>query len=1057
MHLRTIITRFTAKSGVAASALLSAIGWMLCCVLVFVSGNVTAQPSAPTGGRPELHSLSPRKAHKIRVTDKTVAEQIANDGGELIADYGSFQLFEVDVASARRFEQRGVRNEDALNCIALNAGVMDTSTAERQSQRSLAGAFGGKRLRLVQFAGPVLPDWLEALEKTGVRVISYIPNNAYLVYGDAGDVGRMQGWARSERHVQWDGEFADTYKIHPRARRGGKTDESTFDTDLFAIQLVDDPAANAATLQLIDRLKLAPVRRQFQDTDYLNVIVHLPPERLEEVAARPEVISIQPYIEPRKNDERQNQIIAGNLTGGLPDGPGYMSWLASMGFTQEQFTASGFVVDITDSGVDRGNVTNVGHFGLYLGGQTNLGSRLVYARLEGTANIGSTIQGCDGHGTINAHIIAGFNDQPAGFPHTDSDGYHYGLGVCPFVKIGSSVIFDPGSYTFPNFNNLQSRAYNNGARISANSWGAPVSGAYNADSQSYDRLVRDAQPAGSAFATAGNQQMVIVFAAGNNGSSAQTVGSPGTGKNVITVGASENVHSHSTANGGNSASGSDGCGLTDSGANSANDMATFSSRGPCADGRKKPDIVAPGTHVTGGVAQNFPAPLPSSLGSAISCFDGTGICRLPGGGTTGNANNFFPMGQQFYTTSSGTSHSTPAVAGAAALLRQYFINEGLTPPSPAMTKAFLMNSARYMNGSGANDSLWSNNQGMGELNMGFALDGVQRMVRDQLAEDKFTASGQTRQFTGTIANPSQPFRVTLAWTDAPGSTAGNAYNNNLDLTVTVNGTTYLGNVFNGPNSTAGGSADAQNNVESVFLPAGVSGNVVITVTAANINSDGVPNEAPSLDQDFALVIYNAEETTVPVIGVSGATVTAENCAAPNNAVDPNETVIMEVSLNNTGNADTASLLVRLLAANGITPLSGPQDYGVLTAGGGSVSRPFTFTATGNCGDSVTAVFQLEDNGQELGTITHSFKLGGLDVTTHSRTNSAPISIPATGSSGPASPFPSTISVNGVTGTVSKVTVTLRSLSHTFPDDLDILLVGPGGQKTLLMSDCGGNP
>jgi hypothetical protein len=69
--------------------------------------------------------------------------------------------------------------------------------------------------------------------------------------------------------------------------------------------------------------------------------------------------------------------------------------------------------------------------------------------------------------------------------------------------------------------------------------------------------------------------------------------------------------------------------------------------------------------------------------------------------------------------------------------------------------------------------------------------------------------------------------------------------------------TYLGNVFSGAVSIAGGSADTKNNVETVVVPAGVSGPFTITVTAANVNSDGVPNDADALDQDFALVPYNA--------------------------------------------------------------------------------------------------------------------------------------------------------------------------------------------------------
>src|SRR5439155_13421457 len=57
--------------------------------------------------------------------------------------------------------------------------------------------------------------------------------------------------------------------------------------------------------------------------------------------------------------------------------------------------------------------------------------------------------------------------------------------------------------------------------------------------------------------------------------------------------------------------------------------------------------------------------------------------------------------------------------------------------------------------------------------------------------------------------------------------------------------------------------------------------------------------------------------------------------------------------------------------------------------------------------------------------------------------------------GPAAPYPSTIPVSGLTGAVDKVTVTLNNFSHSFPDDVDIMLVSPTGQKVMLMSDCGG--
>ena len=58
----------------------------------------------------------------------------------------------------------------------------------------------------------------------------------------------------------------------------------------------------------------------------------------------------------------------------------------------------------------------------------------------------------------------------------------------------------------------------------------------------------------------------------------------------------------------------------------------------------------------------------------------------------------------------------------------------------------------------------------------------------------------------------------------------------------------------------------------------------------------------------------------------------------------------------------------------------------------------------------------------------------------------------------ASPYPSSITVSGVSANVvTKVTVSLNGFSHTFPDDVDILLVGPQGQRSIIMSDAGGSP
>jgi hypothetical protein len=57
--------------------------------------------------------------------------------------------------------------------------------------------------------------------------------------------------------------------------------------------------------------------------------------------------------------------------------------------------------------------------------------------------------------------------------------------------------------------------------------------------------------------------------------------------------------------------------------------------------------------------------------------------------------------------------------------------------------------------------------------------------------------------------------------------------------------------------------------------------------------------------------------------------------------------------------------------------------------------------------------------------------------------------------GPAEPYPSQITVSGLRGTITDVNLKLRGYSHTFPGDVDVLLVGPSGENAIVMSDAGG--
>src|SRR6266508_4613043 len=78
--------------------------------------------------------------------------------------------------------------------------------------------------------------------------------------------------------------------------------------------------------------------------------------------------------------------------------------------------------------------------------------------------------------------------------------------------------------------------------------------------------------------------------------------------------------------------------------------------------------------------------------------------------------------------------------------------------------------------------------------------------------------------------------------------------------------------------------------------------------------------------------------------------------------------------------------------------------------------------------------------------------GSASAATNTFSESTAITIP---DSGTATPYPSSINVSGFAGNVQNVTVTLRGFSHTCPDDVSALLVGPSGRKSLLMSDVGG--
>ena len=95
----------------------------------------------------------------------------------------------------------------------------------------------------------------------------------------------------------------------------------------------------------------------------------------------------------------------------------------------------------------------------------------------------------------------------------------------------------------------------------------------------------------------------------------------------------------------------------------------------------------------------------------------------------------------------------------------------------------------------------------------------------------------------------------------------------------------------------------------------------------------------------------------------------------------------------------------------------------------------------------------------LATIALTLLVGGgvalAAPTTFSNTSSISI-VDATSAASPANPYPSEINVEGLSGTISDVNVTLNGYSHFYPDDVAVQVVGPDGTSVLLMSDVGGS-
>jgi hypothetical protein len=668
--------------------------------------------------------------------------------------------------------------------LRLHRGAFDAQTTQQPiSTAALAAAASGP-YAIIQLRGPVTLADRAALEQTGIKLLEYLPDYAYLVRGTAEQLAA----AASLPQVYARTPFTLADKLAPHLLQALQRGDS----DLGPVQLVgwpDDAEALARDLRTI--AAQSPIEA---DAAKLLQLASLASVRWIEPAGQPRIVNDHARAIMQVEPVWQNRSLFG----------------------------AGQIIAIADSGLDTGTPATL---------SPDFAGRIVATHvLSPGGDLGDNF----GHGTHVAGSAAGAGVQsganPAQHQYTGSFAGvapEAGLVIQAFEVASDGSIIGLGSDPYPLFQ----QAYADGARLHSNSWGdvtGPISdteaayGGYPFMSQRIDQFMWE------------HPDMTVFFAAGNSGQDGtpgdfgfcldgngvidpDSLLAPGTAKNVITVGATESDRS----------TGGLGsfpwflisfCFITDPIAsdviaNEPNGMAAFSSRGPADDGRIKPDIVAPGTNIVSNKS-HYPGATP-----------------LWGVHET-NAD---------YVYSGGTSMATPLTAGAGVLARQWLTLQGFGNPSAAAVKATLLNTTHDMApgqyGPGAAQEIPftqpNSVAGWGRADLSF----ITATPPYTLWLDDHTSglsTGQNLTYSHTLARPlqvvtsTQPLRVILTWTDPPASLSAAAQLvNDLDLVVTGPGNvSYYGN--NIP------SGDRVNNVEGVIIANPPPGQYQVKVRAFNV-------------------------------------------------------------------------------------------------------------------------------------------------------------------------------------------------------------------------------
>jgi len=449
-------------------------------------------------------------------------------------------------------------NPSPKDLILLKAGYIDTSHEAPDISMGLLsmGLSGGDQAYyIVQFRGPIKEEWKTKVKNLGGKFFEYLPNNAFIVKMNGDILDRVKGF----QEVKWIGLYQPTFKVAPQltATVQGVERSIPLTVQTFEGQEVD---GLRNILQSLGGEIVASGGNRWGGT----IRVNIPQSLVSQIISLPSVKWVEEYTPPK-------------LLNDIAVTSGEMNVIDV--WNTHGLTGTGQIVGIADSGLDVG-VNDVtlhpdfqgavfGAYGLGVGRGGDWGDQY-------------------GHGT---HVVGSVLGRG-----TASGGTYKGVAYDAQVVFQSVLSSDGSLSGIPaDLNDLFLTPYNDGARIHSNSWGAPVNGAYTVDSQAADQFMWD------------HKDMLVVFAAGNSGVDADydgivdlfSLASPGTAKNVLTVGASENER-HGASFDAFTWSNFNFLWYpisSDPTTDNPDGMAAFSSRGPCEDGRVKPDVVAPGTFI----------------------------------------------------------------------------------------------------------------------------------------------------------------------------------------------------------------------------------------------------------------------------------------------------------------------------------------------------------------------------------------------------------------------------------------------------------------------------